>query len=73
MGNDKAKPANTGTQGLTKRLIKKAPKSIGLPEKAHRRFKTACSATSRKMTQEIETFVTERIAELEKEAGITRK
>jgi len=67
VGKKTVKPANPGTKEPTKRL------SIDLPETVHQRFKTACSATSRKMTQEIEVFITERTAELEREAGITRK
>jgi hypothetical protein len=39
----------------------------------HTRFKTACSATGRKMVGEIHDFIEQRIAELETEAGITRK
>ncbi|MCU7878964.1 MAG: hypothetical protein KZQ84_19615 [Candidatus Thiodiazotropha sp. (ex Lucinoma borealis)] len=62
----KVTPANS-TQEPTKRL------SIDLPETVHLRFKTSCSATKRKMTQEIEAFILERTEELEKEAGITRK
>lgn len=60
------KPANA-PQEPTKRL------SIDLPETMHLRFKTACSATRRKMTQEIEAFISGRTEELEKEAGIIRK
>jgi hypothetical protein len=51
----------------TKRL------SLDLPETTHRRFKTACSATGRKMVQEIEAFIDARTVELEAQAGITRK
>ncbi len=51
----------------TKRL------SLDVPESKHRRFKTACSATGHKMVQEIEAFIDSRTAELEAEAGITRK
>jgi hypothetical protein len=47
--------------------------SLDLPESKHRRFKTACSATGHKMVQEIEAFIDTRIAELEAQAGITRK
>jgi ParG len=54
-------------QERTKRL------SLDLPESKHRRFKTACSATGHKMVQEIEAFIDVRTAELEAEAGITRK
>ncbi len=59
-------PANTPPE-QTRRL------SIDLPESTHLRFKTACSATRRKMSKEIETFILQRIKELENEAGITHK
>lgn len=62
----KITPANS-TQEPTKRL------SIDLPQTMHLRFKTACSATQRKMTKEIEAFISGRTSELEKEAGITHK
>ena len=51
----------------TKRL------SLDLPASVHTRFKTACSATGRKMVAEVHDFIARRIAELEQEAGITRK
>ncbi len=51
----------------TKRL------SLDLPASLHRRFKTACSATGRKMVGEIEAFIERRVAELEEEAGLTRR
>jgi hypothetical protein len=51
----------------TKRL------SLDLPASVHTRFKTACSATGRKMVAEVQDFIARRIAELEQEAGITRK
>jgi len=51
----------------TKRL------SIDLPQSLHLRFKTACSASQRKMTKEIEAFICERTLELEKESGIKHK
>lgn len=51
----------------TKRL------SLDLPASTHTRFKTACSATGRKMVDEIQDFIERRTAELESEAGITRK
>lgn len=54
-------------QEPTKRL------SLDLPESKHRRFKAACSATGNKMVQEIEAFIDARTAELEAQAGITRK
>jgi len=57
-----AKPAEP-----TKRL------SLDLPASTHTRFKTACSATGRKMVSELHRFIEKRTAELEKQAGITRK
>ncbi len=51
----------------TKRL------SLDLPSSMHTRFKTACSATGRKMVAELQTYILQRTEELEKEAGITRK
>jgi hypothetical protein len=47
--------------------------SLDLPEDMHRRFKTACSATGRKMVSELQDCIARRTAELESEAGITRK
>ncbi len=44
--------------------------SIILPESLHTRFRTACSATNRKMITEIRRFVTQRTEELEDEAGL---
>ncbi len=52
---------------LTKRL------SLDLPRDTHTRFKTACSATNRKMGAEIQVLIELRTKELEKEAGITIK
>lgn len=51
----------------TKRL------SLDLPEEAHRRFKTACSANGRKMVTELLAYIERRTAELEEEAGFSRK
>jgi hypothetical protein len=51
----------------TKRL------SLDLPMRTHTRFKTACSATGRKMVSEIQDFIEWRTKELEKEAGIALK
>ena len=53
--------------GPTKRL------SLDLPENVHTRFKTACSATNRKMVTELQAFIEKRTAELEAEAGISHK
>lgn len=47
--------------------------SVDLPESVHTRFKTACSATGRKMVGELQDFIKRRTHEMEKEAGITRK
>ncbi len=47
--------------------------SLDLPESVHTRFKTACSATGRKMVSEIQEFIERRTAELESEGGIIRK
>ena len=44
--------------------------SLNLRESLHRRFKTACSATNRKMATELQELVTRRTAELEREAGL---
>ena len=69
VGNDTKKEtvAPADTQEPTKRI------SLDIPESMHLRFKTACSATRRKMTKEIKSFIIQRIEELEKEAGITLK
>jgi hypothetical protein len=42
--------------------------SIDLPESLHRRFKTACSRTDKKMLAEVTDFIKRRTAELEKTA-----
>lgn len=52
---------------LTKRL------SLDLPASLHMRFKTACSATDRKMVGELQAFIEQRTQELENDAGISRK
>lgn len=62
-----AKAAQEPSPEPTKRL------SLDLPASAHTRFKTACSATGRKMVSEIAGFIAQRTAELEAEAGISRK
>lgn len=51
----------------TKRL------SLDLPASLHTRFKTACSATSRKMVGELQAYIQTRTRELEEEAGLSRK
>jgi len=60
-------PAQTKPAEPTKRL------SLDLPASTNMRFKTACSATGRKMVSEIQDFIERRTAEMEEEAGITRK
>lgn len=67
-GHDKpvAKPTAASNE-QAKRL------SIDLPESVHTRFKTACSATGRKMVSELQDFIEQRTREMETEAGITRK
>ena len=72
-----------GTGHDTKREVRPAPKSVSqeptkrlsldLPETLHRRFKTACSATSRKMVAELQEFIEARTAELEVEAKQNHK
>ena len=63
-----AKPAaKAASVEPTKRL------SLDLPASLHTRFKTACSATNRKMVGELQAFIEQRTAELENEAGITRQ
>ena len=56
----KAKPK---AEGPMKRL------SLDLPAELHRRFKTACSATDRKMAAELTAFIERRTKELEQETG----
>jgi len=70
-GHDTTSPGkSSSSQGQdepSKRL------SLDLPASLHTRFKTACSATNRKMVGEIQAFIETRTKELESEAGITRK
>ena len=47
----------------TKRL------SLDIPQSLHKRFKTACSATDRKMVSELQGYIERRTEELEREAG----
>ena len=70
-GHDTTQPAKpaagTVPDAPTKRL------SLDLPASLHTRFKTACSATNRKMVGELQAFIEKRTQELEDEAGITQK
>lgn len=50
-----------GTVEPTRRL------SIDLPESWHRRFKTACTKTDKKMIDEVTAFIKRRTVELEKD------
>jgi hypothetical protein len=67
-GHDTTAPSKPKQQSTepTKRL------SLDLPASSHTRFKTACSATGRKMVAEIQAFIEQKTIELEGEAGITR-
>jgi len=63
-----SKPTNVGKMDCEP--IEKEPMrrlSIDLPETLHRRFKTACSKTDRKMLIEVTEMIRRRIAELEGE------
>lgn len=64
---EKVTPVAATPEELTKRL------SLDLPESVHRRFKTACSATGRKMVSEVATMIDRRIRELEAEAGLSKE
>ena len=46
--------------------------SVNLPESLHIRFKTVCSATNRRMVNEVVELVERRTVELEEEAGLWR-
>ena len=71
-GHDRAK--DSGSTQLQKKPTEPTRRlSLDLPASTHMRFKTACSATGRKMVAEIQEFIERRITELEEEAGITRK
>ena len=57
-------PYQDGSHEPTKRL------SVNLPESLHTRFKTACSATNRRMVREILGFIARRTEELERETEL---
>lgn len=46
--------------------------SINLPQSLHTRFKTACSATNRRMVGELLDLIEARTVELEEETGLWR-
>lgn len=54
-------PTKVVKQEPTRRL------SVDIPQSLHRRFKTACSKTDRKMVVEVAEFIKRRTAELEQE------
>ena len=56
----KREPAKAAKDEPTRRL------SIDLPKSLHRRFKTACTKTDKKMIVEVTRFIERRTAELEK-------
>lgn len=58
----KIEPVDAQNAEPTQRL------SIDLPKSLHRRFKTACARTDKKMLAEVTDFIVRRTAELEKEA-----
>lgn len=65
----KGQPTNVGSRETTK-VDKPEPTrrlSIDLPESWHRRFKTACSRTDRKMLAEVTEFIKQRTVQLENE------
>ena len=61
IGHDTPVRSPEPPKGPTKRL------SLDLPEELHRRFKTACAATGRKMTTELSNFIANRTDEIESE------
>lgn len=69
VGKDKNPHSHIPTNVVDKEALKRL--SLDIPQNTHTRFKTACSATGHKMTQEIIIFINQRTLELEKEAGIT--
>lgn len=69
----KKKQAPIASVSIEQPVEPKRRLSLDLPESTHMRFKTACSATNRRMTLEVLEFIERRTVELEGEAGITRK
>ena len=57
----------TGVSEPVKRL------SVDIPAVLHTRFKTACSASGRKMTRELLVMIESRTQDLEKESGLSLK
>jgi hypothetical protein len=65
----RVEPSETGNSEVPKAEKPEPTRrlSIDLPQSLHRRFKTACSKTDRKMLAEVMEFIKRRTAELEKE------
>ncbi len=61
-------PSNVGRGETTKEVEPTKRLSLDLPMSLHRRFKTACSRTDRKMVAEVMAFIERRTVELENEA-----
>ena len=72
-GHDRQPPAVAAAPAIAAPAEPSKRLSLDLPASVHTRFKTACSATGRKMVGELQDFIERRAAELEAEAGITRK
>jgi len=70
-GHDTKIAATTPQKALAEEPTKRL--SLDLPASMHTRFKTACSATNRKMVSELQAYIEARTGQLEEEAGITRK
>ena len=73
-GHDKVSQRASAPAAAVKAITEPTKRlSLDLPQSLHTRFKTACSATSRKMVNEMQAFIVSRTEELEKEAGVTHK
>lgn len=73
-GHDQAERPLSNSQAAVEKPTEPIKRlSLDLPVSVHTRFKTACSANGRKMVGELQAFIEQRTAELEAEAGITRK
>lgn len=65
------RPANAKKVKLVEAEVEPTKRlSLDVPASVHKRFKTACSATDRKMTDEVVRYIERRTAELEKKAGV---
>ena len=66
-GHDTPKETQTPSAKVAAEPTKRL--SLDIPQSLHKRFKTACSATDRKMVSELQSYIKRRTEELEKEAG----